>query len=73
MKGIKLKKLKLNKETVSALNDNQMLNVKGGDQPVRSRYDIEDTVHVVVCALSEACPVHHEPYRDPRMALTYTC
>jgi natural product precursor len=68
-----LKKLKLNKETVSALNDNQMLNVKGGDKGVQSRYDIEDTVHVVVCALSEGCPGYYEPYRDPKMAVTYTC
>ena len=34
MKGIKIKKLQLNKQTVSSLNDTQMSNVKGGGASV---------------------------------------
>ena len=31
MKGIKIKKLQLNKQTISSLNNQQMLDVKGGN------------------------------------------
>ncbi len=50
-----MKKLKLNKETIARLNDEDLGNVRGGEEWFKSRFICFTIIKYETCACTESC------------------